>query len=188
MSSAMQAGPAKLPRPGHAVRGALLALAVALAGCSTSRVAEVDTAPPAPLPAAPAGQVTQNTLPPPATPTPAPDQFPAAPETQVAAIPPAQAAANAPDVTAGSVAGVWSASVSGQNCRIATPQTKFGQGFRAGPLRCPAPLDGVKSWNVAGKQLTLYDESGSSLAKLYASGPGKFDGQTSSGQPVSLSR
>jgi hypothetical protein len=71
---------------------------------------------------------------------------------------------------------------------VATPQTKFGAGFRAGPLRCPAPIDGVKSWNVAGKQLTLYDESGGTLARLYSSGPEKFDGQTESGVPISLSR
>ena len=75
-----------------------------------------------------------------------------------------------------------------QTCKVATPQTKFGAGFRAGPLRCPAPVDGVKSWNVEGKQLSLYDEGGSVLARLYASGPGKFDGQTSTGQPISLSR
>ena len=104
-------------------------------------------------------------------------------------MPPASApAANAPDVTAGSVAGVWNASVSGQSCRVATPQTKFGKGFRAGPLRCPAPIDGVKSWNVAGKQLTLYDEGGQALAQLYSSGAEKFDGQTSSGLPISLTR
>ena len=101
---------------------------------------------------------------------------------------PADAGANAPDITAGSVAGVWNASVSGQSCKVATPQTKFGAGFRAGPLRCPAPVDGVKSWNVAGKQLSLYDESGSVLARLYSSGPAKFDGQTSTGLPISLSR
>jgi hypothetical protein len=188
MTLAMQAAPAgKVLGRGAAALLASMAFALALAGCTSSRVGSVDTAPPAPLPASPSGQVTANALPPPATPAPAPSDFPAAPETQVAALPP-EPAANAPDVTAGSVAGVWSASVAGQSCRIATPQTKFGQGFRAGPLRCPAPLDGVKSWNVAGKQLTLYDESGSTLAQLYASGPQKFDGQTASGQPVSLSR
>lgn len=83
---------------------------------------------------------------------------------------------------------MWNATVSGQGCKIATPQTKFGQGYRAGPLRCPAPLDGVKSWNVAGKQLTLYDESGAALARLYSSGGEKFDGQTESGLPISLTR
>ena len=76
----------------------------------------------------------------------------------------------------------------GAGCRIATPQTKYGQGFRAGPLRCPTPLDGVKSWNVEGKQLALYDENGQVLARLYSSGAERFDGQTSSGQPVSLTR
>ena len=45
--------------------------------------------------------------------------------------------AAAPDLTAGSVAGVWNASVSGQTCKVATPQTKFGAGFRAGPLALP---------------------------------------------------
>jgi hypothetical protein len=83
---------------------------------------------------------------------------------------------------------VWNATIAGQTCRIATPQTRFGQGFRAGPLRCPAPLAGVKSWTVAGKQLALYDEGGNVLARLYSSGGSRFDGQTTSGQPVSLSR
>jgi cell division protein ZapE len=75
----------------------------------------------------------------------------------------------AQEISAGSVAGVWNATVAGQSCRIATPQTRFGEGFRAGPLRCPAPLDGVKSWNVSGSQLTLYDENGSTLARLFSS-------------------
>jgi hypothetical protein len=83
---------------------------------------------------------------------------------------------------------VWNATVAGQGCRVATPQTKFGAGYRAGPLRCPAPLDGVKSWNVEGSQLALYDQNGGVLARLYSSGASRFDGQTTSGQPVSLSR
>ncbi|WP_378946847.1 protease inhibitor Inh/omp19 family protein [Mesorhizobium sp. ANAO-SY3R2] len=171
--------------------GLLAASLVALmtaAGCNSTRLASMDTQP-APLPAAPAGVVTSGQLPPPSAP--GASQFPAAPQqTQVASLPAdgGAAAANAPDLTAGNVAGVWSASVSGQSCKVATPQTRFGQGFRAGPLRCPAPVDGVKSWNVAGKQLTLYDEGGSPLARLYSSGEGRFDGQTSNGQPITLSR
>jgi hypothetical protein len=165
--------------------------ALVLAGCSSSRFSSLDTRP-EPLTAAPSGTVTAGSLPPPATPDATdPSAFPPPPGgTDVAALPPADAQppANAPDLTASSVAGVWSASVSGQGCKIATPQTKFGQGFRAGPLRCPAPLDGVKSWNVAGKQLTLYDANGGQLARLYSSGPEKFDGQTQSGLPVSLTR
>lgn len=171
---------------------ASLVALLAAAGCNSTRLSSMDTQP-APLPAAPAGTVTSGQLPPPSAPGAAgASQFPAAPQqqSQVAALPAdgGAAAANAPDLTATSVAGVWSASVSGQSCKVATPQTKFGQGFRAGPLRCPAPIDGVKSWNVAGKQLTLYDEGGASLARLYSSGEGRFDGQTSNGLPISLHR
>ncbi len=173
--------------------GALIA-STTLAGCTSQRFASVNTRPASstiaePLEPAPAGMVTASQLPPPSDGTLAPGSFPTAPgastlpgQTQMAA------SANAPDITAGSVAGVWNATVAGQGCRIATPQTKFGQGFRAGPLRCPAPLDGVKSWNVEGKQLALYDQAGGVLARLYASGGERFDGQTSSGLPVSLSR
>jgi hypothetical protein len=71
---------------------------------------------------------------------------------------------------------------------VATPQTKFGAGFRAGPLRCPAPLDGVKSWNVSGKTLTLHNAEGGVLARLYSVTPEKFDGQTETGLPISLTR
>jgi hypothetical protein len=141
-------------------------------------------------PAAPAGTVTAGQLPPPTAPgTTTPGAFPTAPEQteqEVAALDPSAAEANAPDISAGSVAGVWNASVAGQTCRVATPQTRFGQGFRAGPLRCPAPLDGVKSWNVTGKQLAL--EGGNVLARLYSTGGEAFSGQTTSGQAISLSR
>lgn len=171
-------------------------LALALAGCQSQRFSNIDSRGPAPAPlqGAPSGTVTTGQLPPPVQPGATdPSQFPPPPGgasqqpgqgTQVASLPPQ----NAPDVSTGSVAGVWNASVSGQSCRIATPQTRFGQGFRAGPLRCPAPLDGVKSWNVEGKQLSLYDGNGGVLARLYSAGGNRFDGQTSSGQPVSLSR
>lgn len=164
-------------------------LALLLAGCNTSRFSSADSRP-APLRPAPSGTVTATALPPPVQPgtTTDPAQFPEPPATTDVAAIPAAADPAAPDLTAGSVAGVWNASVSGQTCKVATPQTKFGAGFRAGPLRCPAPVDGVKSWNVSGKQLSLYDESGSVLARLYSSSPGQFDGQTSTGLPISLSR
>ncbi|WP_048644984.1 protease inhibitor Inh/omp19 family protein [Nitratireductor soli] len=164
-------------------------LALALAGCTSERFAPMSSnRAPEPLAAAPSGTVTSNQLPPPSSPT-NPSDFPAPPQqdTQVAALDP-NAAANAPEVSTGAVAGVWSVNVAGQSCRVATPQTKFGAGYRAGPLRCPAPMDGVKSWNVEGKQLAFYDANGGVLARLYSSGAERFDGQTTSGQPISLSR
>lgn len=169
-------------------------LSLALAGCQSERFSQVDTRGPAPLAPAPAGVVTSSQLPAPSQPgsmavTDA-SQFPVAPgadpmadQQQMAALEQGGA-----EISTGSVAGVWNASVSGQSCRIATPQTRFGQGFRAGPLRCPTPLDGVRSWNVTGNQLALYDGNGDVLARLYSSTSERFDGQTSNGVPVSLSR
>ena len=176
-----------------------------VSGCQGDRMSSVSTRP-EPLRPAPSGTVVGSQLPPPSGPT-DPSAFPPAPTvpgqtlpgqtgTDVTSLDPAAGTApvepvvpaGAADLTVGSVAGVWSVNVAGQSCRVATPQTKFGQGYRAGPLGCPAPMDGVKSWNVAGKQLSLYDESGNALARLYSSGAERFDGQTTSGQPISLSR
>jgi len=157
--------------------------ALALAGCQGSRMASVDPLP-APLPAAPAGTVEGKTLPPPAT----PDNFPDAPQEEKVAALPATPPAGAPDVTTGSVTGVWNAEVGGQSCKIATSLTKRGSNNRAAPLRCAAPADGIAAWNVAGKQLTFYDGNGETLARLYSSGGERFDGQTQSGQPISLTR
>lgn len=177
-------------------RSGLVAVSLAAlvaSGCTSTRFGSEDSQP-APLEPQPSGTVSSSQLPPPAAPAPTDaSKFPTAPGagTQVASLPAGGGGnppPNAPDLTASAIAGVWSASVAGQGCKVATPQTKFGQGFRAGPLRCPPPIDNVKSWNVAGKQLTLYDQDGGTLARLYSSSPTKFDGQTSNGQPISLSR
>jgi Protease inhibitor Inh len=178
-----------------------------LAGCESTRMDGINTAP-TPVLAAPAGTVTQNQLPAPTSPaavvagsaTPGviapgmsdPNAFPAAPTapgTPAAGTKPVQvASAGGADVTVSGVAGVWNVSLAGQNCKVATPQTKYGQGFRAGPLKCPGEMANVKSWNVAGKQLSLYDESGATIARLFTTTPGRFDGQTTGGSPISLSR
>ncbi len=88
-------------------------------------------------------------------------------------------------MTVGAVAGVWSVSTGGGACKVATPQTKYGQGFRAGDAEMPGDMANVKSWNVAGKQLVFYDENGGKIATLYQSSPGKFDGQTKRSHSVS---
>lgn len=162
--------------------------ALLAAGCSSTRFSSMNEQP-APLQAAPSGKVTSSTtLPPPAAPgTTDPASFPAAPDasTQMAAADPA---ATAPDLTTGNVVGAWNASVSGQSCQLITSLTKLGSNNRAASRGCATPVNGVKSWNVAGKQLSLYDESGSTVATLYSSGAEKFNGQTSTGLPISLSR
>lgn len=163
--------------------------ALLVAGCSSTRFSSMNQQP-EPLQPAPSGTVTSSTaLPPPAAPgTPAdPSSFPEAPgaSTQMAAADPA---ATAPDITTGTVVGAWNASVSGQSCQLITSLTKLGSNNRAASRGCAAPVNGVKAWNVSGKQLSLYDESGSVVGTLYSSGPEKFDGQTSTGLPISLSR
>ncbi|MFC0244653.1 protease inhibitor Inh/omp19 family protein [Falsochrobactrum ovis] len=175
-------------------KASLLSIAAAgmvLAGCQSSRMGNSDyisTPPPAPLRPAPTRTVQKSTLD-----TPSPTSFPTAPDTsmnaddsgtQVASLPPE----TAPDLTPGSVAGVWNANMAGQSCKIATPQTKYGQGYRAGPLRCPGELSNLASWAVNGKQLSLYDANGGTVATLYSSGQSRFDGQTVGGQALSLSR
>lgn len=162
-------------------------LSLALAGCGSTRFSPAPSAPP-PLTPAPSGAVSNRQLPPPTAPSGPVTAFPEAPSqgTEVAALDP-NAGVSGPAISAGSVAGVWNVNVAGESCRVATPQTKFGQGYRAGPLRCPAPLDGVKSWNVNGGQLTFFNDSGDVIARLSGGGQ-NFSGTTSTGQPISLSR
>ena len=112
--------------------------ALVASGCSTSRFSSMDDQQPAPLQPAPAGQVTANQLPPPASPgTTDPSQFPTAPaNSQVASLPPdGSAPAGAPDLTAASVAGVWNASVSGQTCKVAHRQARRAWGGHQVPER-----------------------------------------------------
>ncbi|GAA5104317.1 AprI/Inh family metalloprotease inhibitor [Bartonella jaculi] len=95
---------------------------------------------------------------------------------------------NAIDLSPASIAGVWSLSVGGKVCRIATPQTKFGQGFRAGPLHCPGIVSQVNSWAVKGKRLYFYNKVGRVIIALYSSNVDRFEGRTLDDHPVVLSR
>ncbi|WP_208540804.1 MULTISPECIES: AprI/Inh family metalloprotease inhibitor [Bartonella] len=95
---------------------------------------------------------------------------------------------NTVDLFPASIAGVWNLSVNGKVCRIATPQTKFGQGYRAGPLLCPRIFSGVKSWAIKGKRLYFYDGSGHAVAAFYSPSGNYFEGRTFDNQLVFLSR
>jgi hypothetical protein len=44
------------------------------------------------------------------------------------------------------------------------------------------------SWEVAGKQVLLKDRSGNQLGSVYKTADNRFEGQTSTGQSISLSR
>ncbi|MBX3596487.1 MAG: protease inhibitor Inh/omp19 family protein [Rhizobiaceae bacterium] len=158
----------------------------ALAGCQSSRMSSMGGQP-EPLPAAPSGTVTSGQLPPPA----APGGFPEAPQNpQVAAVTPGPATppANAPDVTKNSMLGSWNTSVGGSSCQVFLSLTKFGNASRGGSRGCTGDMQRMRSWDVQGKQVVMFDEGGNQIASVYASGANRFDGQTSSGQSVSLSR
>ncbi|CAF26805.1 AprI/Inh family metalloprotease inhibitor [Bartonella quintana] len=92
------------------------------------------------------------------------------------------------DLVPASITGVWNLFVDGKFCRIATPQTKFGQGYRAGPLNCSGIVSRVNSWAVQGKKLYFYDNTGRIVVALYAFNVDRFEGRTLDNRPVVLSR
>ncbi|AQX28584.1 MULTISPECIES: AprI/Inh family metalloprotease inhibitor [unclassified Bartonella] len=92
------------------------------------------------------------------------------------------------DLLSTSIAGVWNISIGGKSCRIATPRTKFGSGYRASPLNCPRIFAKVNSWAVKEKKLYFYDKSGSVVAVLYSFGRDYLEGRTLDNQQIILDR
>lgn len=67
--------------------------------------------------------------------------------------------------------------------------TSWSGGYRANTRGCTSPvLSGISAWDLTGNQVVLKDGSGQIVAQLYSSAPGKFNGQTSTGSPISLYR
>lgn len=112
--------------------------------------------------------------------------FPEAP--QAPAVDPQVAAAGAQDISKEAILGNWKASNNGLTCDLFLTLTKFGSGSRGGTRGCVGELTTMRSWNVIGKQVVLFDANGSPLGRLYRTADNRFDGATASGQPVSLSR
>ena len=168
---------------------------VALAGCQTSRIGYGVTPQPAPLPAAPAGTVQQGALPPVSS-----TEFPTAPVIEQpvmdAGLQPATigngatqaAAANAAPVSRDALVGAWKVSTGGSSCQMFMALTQWSGGYRAASRGCPGDAASVSAWNVSGSQVVLKDSNGNTVARLYASGATRYDGTTSGGQAISLSR
>lgn len=172
-------------------------LAASLAGCQSDRLGRLDTARssvPEPLEPAPAGSVTAEPLPAPTGPVaPAAEgQFPETPGggTQVAAATPADAAAagKGADISKNAMLGTWKTASGGANCQMFLTLTKQGSNSRGGTKGCGGDLANMRAWNAEGKQVVLYDQNGTVIARLYQSAGTRFDGQTTSGLPVSLTR
>jgi Protease inhibitor Inh len=180
--------------------------ALVLAGCQTARLDTLSTQPaPAPLPAAPAGTISQGTLPPvgasTGTPVAGASQFPNAPvnpnATVVGAATPATpaapagtqvAAASGPAVSEDALVGAWKVTTGGSSCQMFMAKTKWSGGFRAASRGCPGDAAAVSAWTVNGSQVVLKDSSGNQVATLFSSGGTRFDGTTKGGQSISLSR
>lgn len=176
----------------------IVILGLALAGCnrSLSDIAPQSTAPQT-LPAAPTQPVeTAGQLPPANSASNQPEiiEQPTAPvapeapkvETQVAEVTPAPS--NEP-VTREGVSGSWDVRSDNPDCRVILAFSKWAGGYRATSLRCKsAELSKVSAWDVRGKQVVLFDDSGNTLVRLYNSGGNRYDGTANSGTKVTLSR
>ncbi|MFZ2100881.1 MAG: protease inhibitor Inh/omp19 family protein [Oricola sp.] len=178
----------------------LAVAALAVSGCTSSRFGSFDTRPaPAPLNAAPSGTVTGGQLPPPIQPGVDPNNpngFPAAPGTEQTMLDPnapadgssiQQVTTGAP-VTREALVGAWKVTTAGSSCQMFMALTKWTGGFRAASRGCPGDAASVAAWDVQGQQVILSDSSGNKVATLFSSGSGSFNGQTTSGAAITLSR
>ncbi len=149
-------------------------------------------------PQAAAGTVEQSTLPPPAGATgdplaPLPD---GQHTTQVAAVP--GGAAPAPMTApagAGAVIGRtdllggWTVASATDTCQLFMSLTAWSGGYRATTRGCKSEsLQGISAWNLQGQQVSLLNDSGSTVAHLTAASKTQFDGQTTGGEAISVSR
>jgi len=165
-----------------------VAVAAVLGGCQRTSFGGMNTQQqPAPLIPAPVGGVQSGQLAPPMMP--AQNDFPAAPTTpDASAVPQMAAAANAPELTREALIGRWSAGSGGSTCDVFLSLTKWTGGYRAASRGCVGNAAAIAAWDVQGKQVILADSSGNQIARLYQSANERYDGSTSSGQSISLSR
>lgn len=177
----------------------VIAAGVIVSGCTSSRFNTFNTRPaPAPIAAAPSGTVTSGQLPPPVQPDAAtPTDFPTTPgedatvgldgsaSVQDGSV---QQVATAGPVTRESLVGAWKVTTAGSSCQMFMALTKWTGGFRAASRGCPGDAASVAAWDVQGQQVVLSDSGGNKVATLFASGNGQFNGQTTGGSAISLSR
>lgn len=159
-----------------------LTAALALAGCQRTSYDYSSNSAPPPLTAQPVPSVQGGQLPPPT------GQFPAAPTSTVPMGGVQQSGAaptTAMDVTKESMVGSWRVNGS---CDMFLTLTNLGSGSRGGTRGCVGELTAMGSWEVSGKQVLLKDRSGNQIGSVYKVADNSFNGQTSTGQPITLSR
>ena len=169
----------------------LLATGVLLAGCFSSKPTVVA------LPPAPTAPVRTASLPPPvqtAPPveTPAPVSPEALPDPALAGAPPATTPpqAEALEISRADLSGAWRLAAGGQSCMINFSLTSWTGGNRASTRGCNSPqFANISAWELNGKTVTL--KSGSDalpVASLVATQPQTFNGSTTDGAAITVSR
>jgi len=164
----------------------LVVVSLFLTGCDSQRFAspyQTSYQRPVRIDAAPRAQISQSQLPPLGEDNVYQQDMVAGEQVAMAETP-----SNAHELSAANIAGVWKASVDGMPCQIATPMTKFGQGYRAGPMRCPAALANINVWNIQGRELVFYNREGTPQATLYSTDGASFVGRSSDGAQIILTR
>jgi len=80
------------------------------------------------------------------------------------------------------VLGAWNVATKSDGCALNLSLTTWTGGFRASTRKCSTDtLLEIGAWNVAGKQLSLFNKTGGVIARLVASGDNRFDGTTEAG-------
>ena len=80
------------------------------------------------------------------------------------------------------VLGAWNVSTTADTCALNLSLTTWTGGFRASTRKCStSQLTSIGAWNVAGKQLSLFNKTGGLIARLVVSGDNRFDGTTEAG-------
>lgn len=177
----------------NAVTG--LAMVLVLGGCQrtfdTGYGNRQASLAPAPLQAQPVQTVQSNQLPAPGAAT-APGQFPAAPTQQTASLPGAAGATGMPAATGlplkkEAMVGNWKVS-GASSCDMFLTLTNLGSGSRGGTRGCAGELTAMRSWEVAGGQVQFKDANGNVIGSVVKTADNRYDGRTSSGQPLALGR
>ncbi|MEP1441703.1 MAG: AprI/Inh family metalloprotease inhibitor [Hyphomicrobiales bacterium] len=185
------------------LQSTIIGLCGALAACQTTAVAP-QLAQPAPLKPAPIAPVSSSTLTPVGAASSAASSAASAAQTATAsassqvqdlqAIPTlstprtgvtrVQTVSVSPSIDFGrnAVLGAWNVSTSADTCALNLSLTTWTGGFRASTRKCStSQLTDIGAWNVAGKQLSLFNRTGGLIARLVVSGDNRFDGTTESG-------
>jgi hypothetical protein len=138
---------------------------------------------PQPLQPAPVGGVQSSDL---ASPKAGANDFPTAPQAATQDV--TQLSANSQDVTKEELIGRWTLNSGGATCDIFLSLTKWTGGYRAASRGCSGGAAVISAWDVQGKQVVLADSAGTRVARLYKSANERYNGSTTGGQAVSMSR